>query len=56
MRFRLNISVEIGDPDPPEPREREGSAVALVERSDPHMPSIGFYPTPPRLPDEDRRD
>jgi hypothetical protein len=43
---RFTITVEWGEVPPDPPLDREGSADALVERSDPHAPPIGFYPQP----------
>lgn len=48
MRITLDLlghHVEFSIDHPSDaPGEREGSADALVERNDPHMPTIGFAP------------
>ena len=51
MRLTLDllghrIEFSIDHPGDVTPGEREGSADALVERSDPWAPPLGFGPTP----------
>ena len=47
MRFTLDLlghHIEFSIDHPADGYEREGSADALIERNDPHMPTIGFAP------------
>lgn len=51
MRITLDllghhVEFSIDHPGADGPGEREGSADALVERSDPWAPTLGFGPTP----------
>lgn len=52
---RLSISIEWGDVPPDPPPEREGSADALVERSDPYAPPIGFGHQPRPIDDQEAK-
>lgn len=41
MMWRFNLNIEFGKV---EPEPEQGDTAALVERTDPDRPPIGFYP------------